>query len=40
MKKKRLGENIDHVATKRNERGEIYPDTVKAALIAKNSGAD
>ena len=35
----RLGVNIDHVATVRNARGEIYPDPYKAALIAKNSGA-
>ena len=36
----RLGVNIDHVATVRNARGEIYPDPYKAALIAKNSGAN
>ena len=36
----RLGANIDHVATVRNARGEIYPDPYKAALIAKNSGAN
>ena len=35
----RLGVNIDHVATVRNARGEIYPDPYKAALIVKNSGA-
>ena len=40
MKKKRLGVNIDHVATIRNARGENYPDPLKAALIAENSGAD
>ena len=40
MKKKRLGVNIDHVATIRNARGENYPDPVKAALIAQHSGAD
>ena len=40
MKKKRLGVNIDHVATIRNARGEDYPDPLKAALIAENSGAD
>ena len=40
MKKKRLGVNIDHVATIRNARGENYPDTTKAALIAQSSGAD
>ena len=36
----RLGVNIDHVATVRNARGEIYPDPYKAAQIAKNSGAN
>ena len=40
MIKKRLGVNIDHVATLRNVRGEIYPDPLKAALISQNSGAD
>jgi pyridoxine 5-phosphate synthase len=40
MKKTRLGVNIDHVATIRNARGENYPEPVKAALIAQNSGAD
>ena len=32
MVKKRLGINIDHVATVRNARGENYPDPLKAAL--------
>ena len=36
----RLGVNIDHVATVRNARGEIYPEPYKAAQIAINSGAD
>ena len=40
MIKKRLGVNIDHVATIRNARGELYPDPSKAALIAEKSGAD
>ena len=40
MIKKRLGVNIDHVATIRNARGEIYPDPVRAALIVQKSGAD
>ena len=40
MKKKRLGVNIDHVATIRNARGEKYPDPLRAALIAQQSGAD
>ena len=38
--KKRLGVNIDHVATIRNARGELYPEPGKAALIAQNSGAN
>ena len=40
MKKIRLGVNIDHVATVRNARGEIYPSPLRAALLAQNSGAD
>jgi len=40
MKIKKLGVNIDHVATIRNARGEIYPDPLKAALIAEKSGAN
>ena len=40
MNKKRLGVNIDHVATIRNARGEIYPDPLRAALIVQKSGAD
>ena len=40
MKNKRLGVNIDHVATVRNARGESYPDPLRAALIAEQSGAD
>ena len=40
MIKKRLGVNIDHVATIRNARGETYPDPLRAALIAQKSGAD
>ena len=36
----RLGVNIDHVATVRKARGEEYPDPLKAAQIAKNSGAN
>ena len=40
MKKKRLGVNIDHIATIRNARGESYPDPLKAALVAQKSGAD
>ena len=37
---KRLGVNIDHVATVRNARGEIHPDPYKAALFVKKNGAD
>ena len=37
---KRLGVNIDHVATLRNARGEIHPDPYKAALFVKKKGAD
>ncbi len=40
MTKIRLGVNIDHVATIRNARGENYPNPVKAAELAKISGAD
>lgn len=36
----RLGVNIDHVATVRNARGGIYPDPLRAALLAENAGAD
>ena len=35
-----LGINIDHVATLRNARGTIYPDPLKAARLAEESGAD
>ena len=37
---KRLGVNIDHVATVRNARGEFHPDPLFAAKFAKKSGAD
>tara|TARA_B110000438_G_C15682911_1_gene593210 strand:+ start:298 stop:1023 length:726 start_codon:yes stop_codon:yes gene_type:complete len=40
MKKKRLGVNIDHIATIRNARGDKYPDPLRAALIAEKNGAD
>ena len=40
MIKKRLGVNIDHIATVRNARGEVYPDPVRAALLAEKNGAD
>ncbi|MBV8635155.1 MAG: pyridoxine 5'-phosphate synthase [Burkholderiaceae bacterium] len=35
-----LGINIDHVATLRNARGTVYPDPLKAALLAEEAGAD
>ena len=35
-----LGVNIDHVATLRNARGTVYPDPIKAALLAEDAGAD
>ena len=35
-----LGINIDHVATLRNARGTIYPDPIKAAILAEEYGAD
>ena len=37
---KRLGVNIDHVATLRNARGEIHPSPLKAAKLAIKYGAD
>ena len=40
MKNKRLGVNIDHVATIRNARGANYPDPLRAALEVEKSGAD
>ena len=36
---KRLGVNIDHVATLRNARGESHPSTFKAAILATKYGA-
>jgi len=36
---KRLGVNIDHVATIRNARGENYPSPLKAALSSEKYGA-
>jgi pyridoxine 5-phosphate synthase len=35
-----LGVNIDHVATVRNARGTVYPDPLRAALMAEQAGAD
>ena len=37
---KRLGVNIDHVATLRNARGELHPDPYHAAKFVKQKGAD
>lgn len=36
----RLGVNVDHVATLRNARGGRHPDPVRAALLARDAGAD
>jgi pyridoxine 5-phosphate synthase len=36
----RLGVNIDHVATLRNARGGTHPDPLRAALLAREAGAD
>lgn len=36
----RLGVNIDHVATIRNARGGRHPDTLRAAHLAVEAGAD
>lgn len=35
----RLGVNVDHVATLRQQRGTNYPDPVRAALVAEEAGA-
>ena len=37
---KRLGVNIDHVATLRNARGELHPDPLYAAKFVKKYGAN
>ena len=37
---KRLGVNIDHIATLRNARGEVHPSPLKAAKLAIKFGAD
>ena len=37
---KRLGVNIDHIATLRNARGEFHPDPINAAKFAKKAGAN
>ena len=40
MKNIKLGVNIDHVATVRNARGEVYPSPLRAALLAQKYGAN
>ena len=37
---KKLGVNIDHIATLRNARGEIHPDPAQAAKLAVKYGAN
>ncbi|MBM74766.1 MAG: pyridoxine 5'-phosphate synthase [Proteobacteria bacterium] len=37
---KRLGTNIDHVATVRQARQALYPDPVAAAIVAELAGSD
>ncbi len=37
---KKLGVNIDHIATLRMARGTHYPDPVYAAFVAQDAGAD
>ena len=37
---KKLGVNIDHVATLRNARGELHPDPVYAAKFAKKKALE
>jgi len=38
--RKRLGVNVDHVATLRQARGTRYPDPVEAAALCEAAGAD
>src|SRR5215813_14168997 len=40
MKRRRLGVNIDHVATLRQARRTPYPDPVMAAALCELAGAD
>ena len=40
MQRRRLGVNIDHVATLRQARRTPYPDPVQAATIAEDAGCD
>src|SRR3954469_22621609 len=39
MRQRRLGVNIDHVATLRQQRRTVYPDPVAAAALVENAGA-
>jgi pyridoxine 5-phosphate synthase len=36
----KLGVNIDHIATLRQARGEVYPDPIQAAAVCEYAGAD
>ncbi len=40
MRRIRLGVNVDHVATIRQQRDTLYPDPVTAAALAELAGAD
>ena len=40
MQRRKLGVNIDHIATLRQARGTSYPDPVAAASLAELAGAD
>ena len=40
MTPRRLGVNVDHVATLREARKSPYPDPVQAAMVAETAGAD
>ena len=40
MRRRRLGVNVDHIATLRQARGTLYPDPVAAAMLAEQAGAD
>ena len=37
---KKLGVNIDHIATLRQVRATSYPEHLQAAYLAQNAGAD
>ena len=40
MQRRRLGVNIDHIATLRQARRTMYPDPIAAAALAESAGAD